>query len=307
MRLRAEEDIVIRSNPETYRMTIEMGTLCGDRKPEELAIVLPMAESDAYQDIQSQQEPPSASVAVIPETGDKYFIVRYSGKDLEGERTPASRYELLATLYDIRVDFSRIRQIVPYRKDDNYARYTSRSGEYILPKHPRIVAIARNIAGEATDSVDFARRAYEYVAKRYRHFSNTGFRPLEKALRNGGGHCGELSAIYISILRSAGIPARHLTGHLSNGKTHIISEFYIEDYGWIPVDVDSRSLKPEKDFFGNIPKESMPITISRGMHLTLDDSLGNTKVPSLQRGWAWWEPRDADVKRTFAVHCEKAH
>lgn len=303
----AGEGVVTRSNPESYRMRVGMTMRSGKFKPTTLAVALPLAESSAYQDVELLNAPPG-KVHVIPETGDKYLMVKYSRKELEAnlELTPSCEYRV--TLYDIHTDFSQIRSTESYRKDDEYRRYTSASKDYIDPNHPDIVAIARSLAVEARDHVDFARRAYEYVAKQYRHRNITGFRPLSETLRAGGGHCGDMSAIYISILRNAGIPARHLAGHLNTGKTHIISEFYIEDCGWIPVDVDSRSTKPGKDFFGNIPKDSMPIVLSRDMHLTLERLSGApVKVAGLQRGWTFWEPKKAKVQRNFTVHCEKAY
>lgn len=303
----AGEGIVTRSNPESYRMRAGMTVQRGKFKPTTLAVALPLAESTAYQDVELLDAPPG-KIRVIPETGDKYLMVKYSGKELEANLELAPSCEYRVTLYDIQTDFSQIRSTESYRKDEAYRRYTSARKDYIDPNHPDIVAIARSLAVEARDHVDFARRAYEFVAKQYRHRNITGFRPLADTLRAGGGHCGDMSSIYISILRSAGIPARHLAGYLSTGKTHIISEFYIEGCGWIPVDVDSRSTKPGKDFFGNIPKDSMPIVLSRDMHLTLERLSGDpVKVPSLQRGWMFWEPKKAEVQRRFIVHCEKAY
>lgn len=66
-------------------------------------------------------------------------------------------------------------------------------------------------------------------------------------------------------------------------------------------------MHPDKDFFGYIPRSSMPVTISRGMHLTLDDSMGNAKASTLQRGWLWWEPKNAEVRRVFGIRSEPAY
>jgi transglutaminase-like putative cysteine protease len=97
-----------------------------------------------------------------------------------------------------------------------------------------------------------------------------------------GGKCADISAVFVSLLRAAGIPAREVFGIRaapskyskaygikSNDITaaqHCRSEFYIRGYGWIPADpaditklilvenlaVDSARVKAEvKRQFGN--------------------------------------------------------
>lgn len=79
--------------------------------------------------------------------------------------------------------------------------------------------------------------------------------------------CGGLSILFVSILRSQGIPARVLAGrwaHSSNEETvngmkyyqeHVISEFYAQGIGWVPADLASAILHDDSEekltFFGN--------------------------------------------------------
>ena len=61
---------------------------------------------------------------------------------------------------------------------------------------------------------------------------------------NGGGKCADISAVYVSIARAAGVPARDVYGiRLSDPETGVITggfhcwaEFYLPGTGWIPVD-----------------------------------------------------------------------
>lgn len=61
---------------------------------------------------------------------------------------------------------------------------------------------------------------------------------------NGGGKCADISAVYVSIARAAGVPARDVYGiRLSDPETgditggfHCWAEFYLPGTGWIPVD-----------------------------------------------------------------------
>lgn len=304
-RLDAGEAHLKRSNPQKYRMLIGMITQMGKYRPSAVALALPLPKTNAYQEVEPLTGPRGKTLTVSG-TGDEYLVVKYSGKDFDSAEEQVLGYEFLVTLYDIETDFSQVRPTTPYRKDAAYTRYTSRAGKYVDPDHPEIVAIARKLALPARDNVDFARRAYEYVAENYRHSDRTGFRSLAETLEAGGGHCGDLSAIFISILRKKGIPARHLAGHRYTGETHIISEFYVEGCGWIPVDVDSRVTKPQNDYFGNIPRAFMPVVFSRDASLPLEGLSGPSTVSTLQRGWWWWEPKKARTENTFLVHSEKA-
>jgi len=63
----------------------------------------------------------------------------------------------------------------------------------------------------------------------------------EYVLDTGIGDCGTQSMYFAALCRSLGIPARAPGGYQifppDNGGTHFWAEYYLEGYGWIPVDV----------------------------------------------------------------------
>ncbi|AIE84714.1 transglutaminase-like domain-containing protein [Fimbriimonas ginsengisoli] len=82
-------------------------------------------------------------------------------------------------------------------------------------------------------------------------------------LKTGQAACGGMTNVYISCLRSVGVPARSNKGfvnHPSRGELvgHAWSEFYLPGIGWIPEDVtDCNSMHPKGDnayFFGHMPE-----------------------------------------------------
>lgn len=80
----AGESILVRSNPKIYRVNVEyIMRIRGGTMPSRLAVNLPVAESNDYQNVKVVGSPPG-TVKTYPETGDKY-----RDRDHEGERRAA--------------------------------------------------------------------------------------------------------------------------------------------------------------------------------------------------------------------------
>jgi hypothetical protein len=100
------------------------------------------------------------------------------------------------------------------------------------------------------DTIDYARRCYEYVATHFKYMKVGNWRTLSEIIKKGGGECGDFSTVFITLMRYKGIPARHNMGVKTDGSYHIWADFYHKDYGWIPVDVTYKNSNPKGDFFG---------------------------------------------------------
>jgi len=86
---------------------------------------------------------------------------------------------------------------------------------------------------------------------------------LEKRL----GDCSEYSYLFVALCRAAGIPARIQAGFAFHSENevledgHMWAEYYLENYGWVPVDVTWRLFDVIDDrHFGSI--QSVPETMS---------------------------------------------
>jgi transglutaminase-like putative cysteine protease len=115
----------------------------------------------------------------------------------------------------------------------------------------------RIVAGTLSD-LQKARKVYEWVIENtYRKASTRGcgIGDIASLLKSDdlGGKCADLNALYVGLMRAAGIPARDVYGirvapsrfgykALGAGSTNITkaqhcrAEVYLNGYGWVPVD-----------------------------------------------------------------------
>ena len=134
-------------------------------------------------------------------------------------------------------------------RSENYRRYTAFEAPHIV----RLDSLARCIVGDETDPLICSEKVYDYIVTRYlwagaREYSTISSIP-EYVLREGHGDCGQVSLLYISLMRSLGIPARWESGwmlHPGEKNLHDWAEVYFEGVGWVPVDVSFGRYLPAK-------------------------------------------------------------
>lgn len=153
-------------------------------------------------------------------------------------------------------DFIRA-NIRPYNTDSElYRRYTAAE----KPHMPRMAELARSIVGNETDPYRCSELVYDYIINHYlwagaREYSTIECIP-EYVVSEGHGDCGQVALLYISLMRSLGIPARWESGwmlHPGEKNYHDWAEVFFEGVGWVPVDVSfgrySNSADPEVQHF----------------------------------------------------------
>ncbi|MDE5594715.1 MAG: transglutaminase domain-containing protein [Muribaculaceae bacterium] len=126
------------------------------------------------------------------------------------------------------------------RESELYKKYTSTEAPHII----RLDSLAHAIVGDSTDPYECSEKVYDYIINRYpwagaREYSTISCIP-EYVVREGHGDCGQVSLLYISLMRSLGIPARWESGwmlHPGEKNLHDWAEVYFEGVGWVPVDV----------------------------------------------------------------------
>ena len=300
-----ENKILERLDPATFRVRVNMrirfelpkkdSTSARGRRvirPDAMAVNLPLPESNDYQEIHFFGDLPG-EVRQYPETGEKYLHIeldRHSDFPAQ-KRIFDYGYEFKATLYETRTIFSRVLEFYPYRDDVTRTAYKGRNGDYIIPDASGIITMIEQFQDGAENNLDFAKRAFTYVTDNFACDKVAWrVRPLEEVIREKRGSPAGLSSVFISMLRFRGIPARHVAAVDLDGKAHTFAEFFLETYGWVPVDVGRAILANDKRYFGNTRRSDRLIVMARDINLTVKTLSrfghpGERKLASLQHGF----------------------
>ncbi|MCR4741711.1 MAG: IPT/TIG domain-containing protein [Treponema sp.] len=178
-----------------------------------------------------------------------------------------------------------------------------------------ILELCLKIVGREKNPYKKAKMIYDYMCDNYRILKNTrkgDANPLDM-LKSKKGDAYDFAVIYTSLLRAADIPAYTDSGVLVGQdfvtQVHWWSEFYLEGFGWIPVDTalgagleynkwnEGKIEDSREYYFGNL--DSHHITFSRGWNQLKPFSQDN-KIVQQPRSFAlqsiWEEASNSTVK-----------
>lgn len=130
--------------------------------------------------------------------------------------------------------------IKPYDKQSSlYREYTSFQSPHIV----NLSSLAQQIVGGENGPYRCSELVYDYIISHYpwagaREYSTINCIP-QYVIQEHHGDCGQVALLYISLMRSLGIPARWESGwmlHPGEKNLHDWAEVYFEGIGWLPVD-----------------------------------------------------------------------
>ena len=264
-----------------------------------LVIMTPCPQSNEYQDIYELDYTSAGSWIhrAIEENGNQYFELVLDATELKAYQQNFSvGYSFIQHPKTIRTDFSQFKESSGKWKDlpdydtttDEYQDNCKRSGDIVVPENATIQRISEDIYSECYGSrLAYAEKCYEYVASHYKYlYPNTGIHPLETLLSWGGGDCGNLSSIYISLLRAKGIPARHVVAVGANNNFHVWAEFYIQEFGWVPVDVTNKNSNPKGNYFGTYNYDM--VIVQKGVAMSYPTTKMGTQNLDLLQTYCYW-------------------
>ncbi|UQA91953.1 transglutaminase-like domain-containing protein [Streptomyces halobius] len=145
----------------------------------------------------------------------------------------------------------------------------------------RTRALAAEIVAGETNPLEQARRIYDHTtgAMTYDATQQSYRGSTEHALVCQVGNCNDIHALFVSLCRSVGIPARFVLGQALEAPTgtaedcevcgyHCWAEFFIAGLGWLPADASCACKYGTHGLFGRL--ECNHIAFSTGRDLLFD-------------------------------------
>jgi transglutaminase-like putative cysteine protease len=242
-------------------------------------IWIPLPQSDRYQTIRNIKiEAPFAYTKHHdPEYGNEYLYLQVLASKVA---EPA----------DVRVTFeaTRLEHRVPLDTRPVSAQSRATSSDFqrflqpdrLVPLQGTITELSAQQTRGLQDPLAKARAIYNYVIATMRYDkSGTGWGNGDAiwACTAKRGNCTDFHSLFIGMMRAAGIPARFeigfpLPADQHEGAVpgyHCWAEFYVEPYGWIPVDASEAWKHADKKdyFFGAHDDNRVQFTIGRDIRL----------------------------------------
>lgn len=215
------------------------------------------------------------NIRIISVTPEKYLKMPPKTEGEMGNLYMEIPAEEIKTDLKIEVDFEfrHFEQgfiIDPYnvgeydRESDLYKRYTRSYKNTVV--NEEIIRQVELIAGDEDNPYLCARKIYDYVVNHvdYSLMPHLTLDILGKpeslyVHEHKYGDCGSQSVYFVSLCRALGIPARTTGGWQlcpGNESPHFWAEFYLPNYGWVPVDT---SIAQTARLSQNVPAEKCRI------------------------------------------------
>jgi hypothetical protein len=217
-----------------------------------------------------------ADITVTPEPTQVFADSIYQNKIMywnvlkaKGQDDPLTllrRFEYLT--FDWRPDIDRQAEHVAWHTLSEEIIKTYTSSEMFLEQDPALVDTVFSLLQDIPDPVGQAQALFDWVRDHMEYVYPPQARGVRSAFETRRGDCGQYSALFITMARIAGIPARQQSGfnfHPQAQSSHVWSEIFLPIKGWVPVDatredgflhLDNRRLISSTGM--NIPLENAP-------------------------------------------------
>ena len=183
----------------------------------------------------------------------------------------------------------------------------------IQSRRSDVTDFAREIVGKETNPYNRAKLIYDYIIQNYKllaELRKADLSPLD-LLKSKKGDSYDFAIFYTTLLRALEIPSLPVAGILVDSEmktqSHWWTEFYIEGFGWIPVDISLGAGLPYKAFrpvenpkefyFGNL--DSQHIAFSKGWNEIKQTISPNSKIVLRPKSYAlqsiWEESSEGNV------------
>jgi len=247
---------------------------------ERLRVWIPLAHSDAYQDVKIASQSSDLPLRQVrqPEYGNEVLYAETAKADSQEYRFSVS-YDVVRHEHAVLVNGKPASDARSERTPHvQLARFLE--PERLVPVTGLPAQIAAEQTKGATTPLERAKGIYEYVFRTMKYDkSGTGWGHGDTlwACDSKRGNCTDFHSVFISMARSQKIPARFQIGFpIPSDKSsaeitgyHCWAEFYLDSMGWVPVDISEAWKHPEKHdyFFGAHDVNRVQFTEGRDLKL----------------------------------------
>ena len=241
-------------------------------------IWIPLPQSDPYQTIADLkiETPFTYTKYHDPEYGNEYVYLQVQAAKIT--EPSEVRVSFQVTRHEDRV-------MLDAHKATTQPELSPELRRFLQPdRRVRLDGVIADLSAQETkgleDPLAKARAIYNYVIATMRYDkSGTGWGNGDAiwACTAKRGNCTDFHSLFIGMMRAAGIPARFeigfpLPSDQHDGAVpgyHCWAEFYVQPYGWIPVDASEAWKHPDKKdyFFGALDDNRLQFTIGRDIRL----------------------------------------
>lgn len=269
----------------SYTYQVEVGPLAAGEGP--VNIFLPIAQSTSHQDVLSFEVHSN-----MP--GKLGKDEKYGNRFWHGHLDKVNGDVLQATVtYKVRRHVFKNSKLSQVRATDLVQADKDRFALFLGPNRlvptsgELIDKIVREIAPDDKNLGVIAKATYDYVV------DNMEYKKVGKGWGNGDthwacsekyGNCTDFHALFISLARARGIPARFAIGSAvpsskSSGELggyHCWVEFYLPEAGWVPMDASEARKHPKmRDLlFGTHPADRFELSVGRDIELGAGHTTG---------------------------------
>lgn len=278
------------SNPVRYEVTYRVTAENRGFDVSRLLVYQPKpVEWAAQRDVRIVAANPSPAETRVDDSGNGMYLWELTGSPGPGRTLPFT-VKFRLTAFETHADPMSARTQAYDKSSAIYRRYTA-SERFVESKDPRIRALAARIAGDERSPAVEARKFYDYVIDNSTYFlAGEGLKGAKWLLKTGEGECGDYASLFIALCRAAGIPARAVVGYWAESgldQTHVWAEFYLEGYGWVPVDPTTAQLQDKREFyFGNM--DNRRVILNTGFNIRLLPSAPDHYVAPFLQVPSWW-------------------
>jgi len=245
---------------------------------KQLKVWLPYPKSDHNQEIFDIRisSPASATVYTEPRYGNAILYV--SPPELQAAPLNLEMSFKVRRAEYLRKDLGQSKPVPGGALDPDVKKYLN--PDRLVPVNEQVRQWSSEvIKGKKTD-LEKARAIYDYTLATIKYDKSGegwGRGDILYACDAKRGNCTDFHAVFIGFCRAAGIPARFEIGFPLPEKRgsgeisgyHCWAEFYLNGYGWVPVDVSEAWKRPEKReyFFGGNDENRVLFSIGRDIVL----------------------------------------